>query len=102
MIPLIEQHRMELQKLCEKYAVRKLDIFGSASRTDFDPATSDLDFVVEFENFTVENAFDRFFGLMLDLEDLFHRKIDLVSYSAIRNPWFKQVVDNTRVPLYAA
>jgi len=41
-------------------------------------------------------------GLLVDLEDLFGRKIDLVSYPAIRNPFFKQVVDQTRGSLYAA
>jgi len=99
---LIEQHRPQLLALCRKYDVRRLDLIGSAARDDFDAARSDLDFVVEFNNFTVANAADRYLGLMVDLEDLFGRKIDLVSYRAIRNPYFKQVVDNTRVMLYAA
>ncbi|HEV8605353.1 MAG TPA: nucleotidyltransferase domain-containing protein [Tepidisphaeraceae bacterium] len=102
MTTLIEQHRPQLLALCRKYDVRRLDLIGSAARDDFDPNRSDLDFVVEFNNFTVHNAADRYLGLMVDLEDLFGRKIDLVSYRAIRNPYFKQVVDNTRVTLYAA
>ena len=102
MIKLIEQHRPQLLALCRKYDVRRLDLIGSAARDDFDSSSSDLDFVVEFNNFTVENAADRYLGLMVDLEDLFGRKVDLVSYRAIRNPYFKQVVDNTRVTLYAA
>ena len=102
MIKLIEQHRPQLLALCRKYDVRRLDLIGSAARDDFDASRSDLDFVVEFNNFTVANAADRYLGLMVDLEDLFGRKIDLVSYRAIRNPYFKQVVDNTRVMLYAA
>ena len=102
MVAQIEQHRPELLALCHKYGVRRLDLFGSATRQDFDPNRSDIDFVVEFNDFTVENAADRFLGLMVDLEDLFGRRVDLVSYRAIRNPYFKQVVDETRVPLYAA
>lgn len=102
MVAQIEQHRPELLALCRKYGVRRLDVFGSATRSDFDPGRSDIDFVVEFNDFTVENAADRFLGLMVDLEDLFGRPIDLVSYRAIRNPYFKRVVDETRVPLYAA
>jgi predicted nucleotidyltransferase len=101
-IELIEHHRPQLLALCRKYDVRRLDLIGSAAREDFDSSRSDLDFVVEFNNFTVENAADRYLGLLVDLEDLFERKIDLVSYRAIRNPNFKQVVDNTRVMLYAA
>jgi predicted nucleotidyltransferase len=102
MVAQIEQHRPELLALCRKYGVRRLDLFGSATRQDFDPSRSDIDFIVEFNDFTVENAADRFLGLMVDLEDLFGQRVDLVSYRAIRNPYFKQVVDETRVPLYAA
>ncbi len=102
MVDLIEHQRPQLFELCRKYDVRRLDLFGSAVRDDFDVERSDLDFVVEFHDFTIDNAADRSLGLMIDLEDLFHRKIDLVSYRAINNPYFKQSVDNTRVNLYAA
>ena len=99
---IVEQHREQLLALCRRYDIRRLDLIGSATRDDFDPVTSDLDFVVEFENLTPDNAADRYLGLMIDLEDLFGRKIDLVSYPGIRNPYFKKVVDRTRVTLYAA
>jgi predicted nucleotidyltransferase len=101
-IDLIQQRRDALLALCRQYDVRRLDVFGSALGPGFDPARSDLDFVVEFNNFTLETAADKFLGLMVDLEDLFGRRIDLVSYRAIHNPYFKQVVDETRVNLYAA
>ncbi len=102
MLGLIEQRQDQLRELCRKYDVHRLDAFGSAVRSDFDPAHSDLDLVVEFNDFTVDNAADRYFGLMVDLEDLFGRPIDLVSYRAIRNPFFKQAVDKSRVALYAS
>src|SRR5438270_3913585 len=101
MNPIIERNLPKLLDLCRKYDVRRLDLIGSAAREDFNPDRSDVDFVVEFNNFTVDNAADRYLGLMIDLEDLFNRKIDLVSYRAIRNPYFKKVVDDTRVTLYA-
>lgn len=82
--------------------MRRLDIFGSGVRPDFDPGRSDLDFAVEFDHFTIDNAADRYLGLLVDLEDLFGRRVDLVSYRAIQNPYFKRVVDSTRVTLYAA
>ncbi len=102
MLTLIEQHRSEMNDLCRHYRVRKLDLFGSAAKGTFDPAKSDLDFLVEFDNLSRGNAADRFLGLLGDLEDLFGRKIDLVSDSAIRNPYFRKVVDEARVALYAA
>jgi hypothetical protein len=102
MIDLLEKHRPDFQALCAKYGVARLDVIGSAARTDFREADSDLDFVVVFSDLNPSNAADRYFGLLADLEDLFGRKIDLISYTAIRNPYFKQVIDRTRILLYAA
>jgi predicted nucleotidyltransferase len=102
MIDLLEKHRPQLTALSAKYGVVRLDVIGSAARGDFREDRSDIDFVVEFSDLVPSNAADRYFGLLAGLEDLFERKIDLISYTAIRNPYFKQVVDRTRVPLYAA
>ena len=99
---LVEDNLAAITDLCRRYAVRKLDLFGSATENNFDPESSDLDFLVEFDHYTPANAADRFLGLMVELEDLFGRKIDLVSSKAIRNPFFREVVDRTKVPLYAA
>ena len=44
---LIEQHRKSIEDLCRKYHVRRLELFGSATREDFKVAESDLDFLVE-------------------------------------------------------
>ena len=48
MIDLIERHRDELADLCRRHHVRTLEVFGSAADGTFNPATSDLDFLVEF------------------------------------------------------
>src|SRR5437879_6081756 len=100
---LIEQNLHRITELCRKYDVRRLDLFGSAVRDDFDAEhQSDLDFLVEFNNFTIYNAADRYFNFLSDLESLFGRKIDLVSDRAIRNPYFRKAVDEERLNLYAA
>jgi len=49
MIADISLHREELRALCRRFHVRRLDVFGSAARGDFDPVRSDLDFLVEFD-----------------------------------------------------
>ena len=102
MVGLIEQHRPQLLELCRKYDVHRLDVFGSAVREDFDPDQSDLDFLVQFNNFTIHNAADRYFDFLFDLEALFGRKVDLISDLAIRNPYFRKAVDAERTNLYAA
>jgi len=47
---IVTQHLDDVRALCEKYRVKRLAIFGSAVKGTFDPATSDLDFVVEFQD----------------------------------------------------
>ena len=49
MINAIAHHREELGVLCRRFHVRRLDLFGSAARGDFNPERSDVDFLVEFE-----------------------------------------------------
>jgi predicted nucleotidyltransferase len=49
MISIVEDRRAEVAALCETYAVKRLDLFGSAAGDGFDPEASDLDFVVSFE-----------------------------------------------------
>jgi len=72
--------------LCADYGVKRLELFGSASRSDFDLKDSDLDFLVEFAVSYSLGAFDRYFGLKEDLERLFQRPVDLVEIKAIKNP----------------
>ena len=103
MSPLVEEKIDELQKLCEKYSVRCMEIFGSAaSDTDFDENGSDLDFLVEFQPLEENQYADAYFGLLFALQDLFDRPVDLVMTEAIRNPYFKTSIDRTRKVLYAA
>ncbi len=102
MHPLIEEHQEELQQLCKKYKVRNLELFGSATSADFDPATSDLDFLVTFEELTNTQHADVYFGLLEGLEGLFRRPVDLVMATAIDNPYFEKEIKRTKMMLYAA
>ena len=49
MSTLIDDHRAEIEVVCRQYHVRRLDVFGSVIRDDFDSDRSDVDFLVEFE-----------------------------------------------------
>jgi uncharacterized protein len=102
MLAIIEQHRAEIEASCRKYQVKRLELFGSAARGDFDPATSDVDFFYEFQSDGWEGAADRFFGLMEDLSALLKRKVDLVSAKDAKNPYFLEVANRHRIELNAA
>ena len=102
MLDLIEQHRGELEKLCCHYHVRSLELFGSAADGTFDPAHSDLDFLLEFLPDAPARIFGGYFDLKFDLERLFGRKVDLVMPQAVRNRFFLQAVNRQRKLVYAA
>jgi len=102
MLLLIENKRSELEAVCRRRAVQRLEVFGSAVRDDFDAATSDLDFLVEFDATADLPALDRYFGLKEDLETLFGRPVDLVMPRAVRNPYLRAEMDRDRRLLYAA
>ncbi|MEX2650407.1 MAG: nucleotidyltransferase domain-containing protein [Alphaproteobacteria bacterium] len=98
MIAEIEANRAELETLCRRHHVLRLELFGSAATLRADQDVHDLDFLVEFE----PHYTDVYFGLLESLERLFGRPVDLVVGSAIRNPYFRQSVDETKALLYAA
>jgi hypothetical protein len=103
MIALVEDKMAEISNLCAKYAVLRLEVFGSAATgEDFDPERSDFDFLVEFRRIETINAADQYFGLLEELEGVFHRHVDLVESKAMRNPYFIKGVNETRKLLYAA
>jgi uncharacterized protein len=88
-----------LADLCRRYQVRELSLFGSASRGDMRP-DSDIDLLVEFlpnaDIGLVEHA-----GLMLDLEKLLGRKVDLVSKNGLKPRVRPYVLADARL-VYAA
>ena len=90
----------ELAALCRHYRVRRLDVFGSAA-TGKAGAGSDIDLLVEFEPMS-EGYADAYFGLLDALQTLLRKPVDLVVESSIRNPYFRQSVQASRTPLYAA
>lgn len=101
MTNLIDRHRNDLAALCRRIGVRRLDVFGSAARADFDPATSDLDFLVEFDELPPASYADAYFSLKESLESLFGRPVDLVTEANLENPYFRNRVYAERQSVYA-
>lgn len=101
MVSLIDKHREALIALCRKYHVERLDVFGSAAMGDF-VKSSDIDFIVEFDNKVTQRRFDNYFDLHRALEELFARPIDLVEPGGLHNPYFIRQVNQTRKQIYAA
>jgi len=98
---IIEKNRQAIAGLCRKYHVARLDVFGSLVVGDFSES-SDVDFLVEFDNRVEQHRFDNFFELLRALEQLFGRRVDLVEEGGLRNPYFIRRVSETRRPVYVA
>ena len=96
---LIRRNIRQIISLCEKYKVKELCVFGSVLTPSFSK-DSEVDFTVVFDKSAVGDYFTNYFDFKFALEDLFHRDVDLIEYDAIRNPYFKAEVDQTRQPIY--
>ena len=99
---LVRAHLDEIADLCRRHRVLSLFLFGSATRDNFDAERSDFDFLVDFESLPPGQYADAYFGLLESLERLLGRPVDLVVASAIKNPYFRQSVEQTKALLYAA
>lgn len=102
MNPLVETQLDMLAGLCRKYAVRRLELFGSGATGAFDQDKSDLDFLVVFETCTPVLHAERYLGLLAAMQDSFDRNIDLVEIGAMRNPYFIEAIKADRKVIYAA
>ncbi len=99
----IDQQRAEIARLCRRYGVRQLEVFGSAARgADFDPVTSDADFLIDFEPESDLSPLEQFFGFSAALERLLGRPVDLVECGAISNPFILADINLAREVVYAS
>jgi predicted nucleotidyltransferase len=89
---------VELQVVCKKYHIKSLSVFGSILSEKFN-SESDIDLLYEFENGYVLGL--DFFHLLNDLENLFKRKIDLVSKSTLHWSISNEIIVTAK-EIYAA
>lgn len=102
MIQEIVEQQKRIIDLCRQHQVARLYLFGSAATAHYRAGDSDLDFLVTFNTMTPHEHRVAYFSLIEDLEALFHTPVDLIEEPAIRNPYFREEVEETRVILYAA
>lgn len=96
---LIRRNIAQIIALCKKHKVRELCVFGSALTDRFNK-DSDVDFTVVFDKSAVGDYFTNYFDFKFALEELLRRDVDLIEYEAIRNPLFKEEVDQTKQAIY--
>ncbi len=89
----------KIKRICENYNVKSFSVFGSFIRDDFKD-TSDIDFIVDFNETDPFEYADLYFKFKEELEKMFDHEIDLVEERGIKNSYFKEEVEKTKILLY--
>ena len=97
----IADKKEELVELCRHHKVVRLEVFGSGARgDDFDPQTSDVDFLVEFGPENGRTPLHQYFNFAEALRQTLGRSVDLVESDAIQNPYLRAAIDRSRELIY--
>lgn len=97
---LVSQHAA-IAGLCRQFGVSHLEVFGSASTGEFDPASSDYDLIARFSVQPGVSMARRFLGFSDALEALLESRVDLMTDHIIANPYLRAAVDSSRTIVYA-
>ncbi len=98
---IIELNLHKIIEICKHFHVRKLWVFGSILTSRFNEK-SDVDLCVDFDwdNIPLLDSANNFFGFQEALESLLGHKIDITDDSAVRNPYFREELNETRQLIY--
>ena len=98
---IIELNLHKIIEICKQFHVRKLWVFGSILTSHF-TEHSDVDLCVDFDwdKIPLIETAKNFFGFQEALEALLGHKIDLTDDSAVRNPYFREELNETRQLIY--
>lgn len=96
---IIDQNKDQITALCNMHKVAKLFVFGSVLTNKF-KKSSDIDFLVDFNNVDLYEYADNYFNLKNSLESLLNRPIDLLEDKAIKNPFLRQSIDSSKQLIY--
>jgi predicted nucleotidyltransferase len=91
----------ELKQLCNIFSVKSMYVFGSVCTDKFNDQ-SDIDILISFDKLSVDQYTDNYFDLHYRLQDLFGRKIDLLTDKSLSNPYFIKGLEQTKQLIYEA
>lgn len=97
---LIDIPAHELAEVCRRWRIAELAVSGSVVRDDAGPE-SDIDLLVSFEAGDHWSTLD-LARLIIELENLLGRKVDLVEERSLKNPFKRRAILEDRRILYAA
>ncbi|MFN5360618.1 MAG: nucleotidyltransferase family protein [Bacteroidota bacterium] len=98
MNPLVA-YKKQINELCVNHKVKSLYAFGSVL-TDHFNNKSDIDLIVDFNEIDLLDYADNYFDLKFSLQEIFNRSVDLLEERAIKNPYFKQALNQKKELVY--
>lgn len=96
---VIDEHAKDILNLCKTYKVKSLYAFGSVLTDKFN-SESDIDLIVDFQPLNVLDYGDNYYDLKFSLENIFKRSVDLLEDKAIKNPYFRNTINQKRQLIY--
>jgi len=97
--PPLDISRDDIDAFCKRHGVKRLSLFGSVLRDDFQP-DSDIDVLVEFHPGQTPGMFG-FGQMILELREIIGRDVDLRTPQDL-SPYFRDEVLREARPLHAA
>lgn len=95
----LKEYQQKISRICQKYRVKSLSIFGSALTEHFNES-SDIDFLIELDG--ASDGIKRYMNVKFELEELFARPVDLVMPKAIKNSRIKEYIFSNIETVYAS
>lgn len=96
----IRSRSESFRELCRNHQVKYVYAFGSSITDRFDEKTSDIDLLIEIDTPDPVERGEKLLSLWDKLEVFFHRKVDLLTESSIKNPFLRKSIDATKVLVY--
>jgi predicted nucleotidyltransferase len=97
---VITNNLPQVKDICQKHHVKKLYVFGSAVREDYQ-FYSDIDLLVDFEKEEDNNEFNKiFFWFKEELIYAFKKPIDLLFYKKALESKIKSEIEREKVLIY--
>lgn len=96
----IAKRPAEFRAICRNHSVKQLYAFGSAVTDSFNPEKSDIDLLVEIDEPNPLDRGEKLISLWDSFEVFFHRKVDLLTNTSLKNPYLKKNIEATKILIY--
>jgi len=96
---IITDNIHQIRNICDRQHIQTLFAFGSVCNDSFNEA-SDIDLLVSFKPLSYGDYADNYFQTAEMFENVFKRPVDLVTDKSLKNPYFINSVNQSKVLLY--